>query len=185
MYARRRKLLLGSREEVKEYFDGILAGAGEFGTEATVAREEKIAIIGADAFYDVIRRLALQTNDMFWIDHLELMDYARSSVNLRAYGQRDPLVEYKKEGVRLFKDMQESVNAHILQLLPAIGVGAFAREEQALKKAQERAVEVGGEGATTVAKASRPIRNSSGEKIGRNDPCFCGSGKKYKRCHGA
>ncbi len=183
MYARRRKLLLGSREEVKEYFDGILAGAGEFGLEATTAREEKIAAIGGDAFYDVIRRLALQTNDMFWIDHLELMDYARSSVNLRAYGQRDPLVEYKREALRLYREMEDSIAMHILEMIPRIQVNAFVAAEAELKKVEAQMTLAGG--ANTGEAKETATKSSENETMGRNDPCHCGSGKKFKKCHGA
>jgi preprotein translocase subunit SecA len=91
----------------------------------------------------------LQTIDMFWVEHLEIMDYMRSSVNLRAYGQRDPLVEYKKEGLRLFKEMQYSVKSEIKRLLPNVMGGIMTNEEIKLveikedaKKAQES---VGGE----------------------------------------
>ena len=65
-------------------------------------------------FIKAFKELCLQTFDMFWVEHLEVMDYLRGSVNLRAYGQRDPLVEYKKEGLKLFKEMEESIESAIL-----------------------------------------------------------------------
>ena len=187
MYARRRKLLLGTRDEVKEYFDDLLKNAGEFGEGTETARAEKIAAIGEEAFYDVVRRLALQTNDMFWVDHLELMDYARSSVNLRAYGQRDPLVEYKREGLRLYREMEDSIAMHILEMIPRIQVDAFVAAEAELKKVQSQMTLAGGgvTGSTSVTAVSNAPKNAQGEDIGRNDPCFCGSGKKFKKCHGA
>ena len=182
MYARRRKLLLGTKEEVREYFLAITEEAGEEGEAVRAAAEGKIAAIGEDAFFDVIRRLALQTNDMFWIDHLELMDYARSSVNLRAYGQRDPLVEYKREALRLYKEMEEGIRMQILEMIPRIEVGAFVAQEAELKKVEAQMSLAGG--ANTGSETPAPSAHASDEP-GRNDPCPCGSGKKYKKCHGA
>lgn len=189
MYDRRRKLLLGTEGQVKEYFDHIISNSvsdTENG-DINLHREEKIKAIGETVFYDVVRRLALQVNDMFWIDHLELMDYARSSVNLRAYGQRDPLVEYKREGLRLYKEMEEGIREQILGMIPRIQVDAFIQAEVELKKVEQSMTLAGG--ANTGSEAlththSDAPKNADGEKIGRNDPCFCGSGKKYKKCHG-
>lgn len=145
-----------------------------------------MAVIGEDAFYDIVRRLALQTNDMFWIDHLELMDYARSSVNLRAYGQRDPLVEYKHEGLRLYKEMEEGIRHQILEMIPRIEVGAFLQREAELKKVEAQMTLAGGATNTSNQEAgSSHKKNTDGHDVGRNDPCWCGSGKKFKKCHGA
>jgi preprotein translocase subunit SecA len=189
MYARRRTLLLGTTDEVKEYFEGLVEEGGEMGEAAATAVAEKVAQIGEKDFFEVIRRLALQTNDMFWIDHLELMDYARSSVNLRAYGQRDPLVEYKREALRLYKEMEEGIAIRILELVPRIEIGAFSQNEAELKRVESQMQLAGGsdtaDGAKPAAAVSSEPKNSEGEKLGRNDPCFCGSGKKYKKCHGA
>ena len=71
-------------------------------------------------FFNAVRIVLLQTIDMYWVEHLEVMDYTRSSVNLRAYGQRDPLVEYKKEGLRLFKEMGAAMRGQIIRVLPNI-----------------------------------------------------------------
>ena len=188
MYARRRKLLLGSNEEVKEYFDGLIADTGEFGEDTDKHREVKIAAIGEDAFYDVVRRLALQMNDTFWVDHLELMDYARSSVNLRAYGQRDPLVEYKHEALRLYREMEDGIKHQILEMIPRIEVGAFKKAEAELAKVAEQMTIAGGAntGSETTNTAKNNAQGGEGSHdLGRNDPCWCGSGKKFKKCHGA
>jgi preprotein translocase subunit SecA len=76
----------------------------------------------ADAYYPTVRRMFLQTIDLLWVDHLEAMEYLRSSVNLRAYGQRDPLVEYKKEGLRLFQGMEEAYRSRVLELVSSMGM---------------------------------------------------------------
>jgi len=185
MYARRRKLLLGTKDEVKEYFEELLLNAGEQGEVVRAQADEKISIIGEDAFYDVVRRLALQTNDTFWIDHLELMDYARSSVNLRAYGQRDPLVEYKREALRLYREMEEVISAQILEMIPRIEVNAFVQAEAELKKVEEQMTLAGGGAATSDQSPVASNQKNIEKEAGRNDPCPCGSGKKYKKCHGA
>jgi preprotein translocase subunit SecA len=176
VYERRRKILLGNKDEIKEKLFEI--------TESDEDRkiiEEKVKMFGEDEFYRIVRLLILQSIDMFWVDHLEMMDYLRGSVNLRAYGQRDPLVEYKKEGLSLFKQMQESINVEILRLLPHLGVGAFRQDEEKLKETQKHMVEAGAEGKSD---SSIPVKKDE-NKVGRNDPCPCGSGKKYKKCHGA
>ena len=183
MYARRRKLLLGSEEEVETYLEELIAAAGEEGERTQQHVDEKITVIGKTAFYDVIRRLALQTNDMFWVDHLELMDYARSSVNLRAYGQRDPLVEYKREALRLYREMEETITGQILSMIPRIEVSAFVAAEAELKKVEAQMTLAGG--ANTGSQAPAVTANSASKEPGRNDPCWCGSGKKFKKCHGA
>jgi len=189
VYDMRRKILLGTNEEVEE----VLNEAVEVDDKLEEIIKKKIEEIGEENFYDAARKLVLQIIDMLWMEHLEAMDYMRSSVNLRAYGQRDPLVEYKKEGSRMFKDMQESVKFHIVELLPNIGAGAFAREEQKVREMRKDINFLGGSSenqknsdavATAPVTSSTP-RKEDGTKVGRNDPCTCGSGKKYKKCHGA
>jgi len=186
IYERRGKLLRGDEAYVREFFDEIAAEHEDF--KKTV--EEKKTALGEEVFWEQARRLALQTFDMLWMEHLEVMDYMRSSVNLRAYGQRDPLVEYKREGLRLFREMQESVKYHIMELLPNMGAGAFAQEEQKLKEVHENARLIGGVARPKDGASAGTIKRD-GEKVGRNDPCPCGkidptTGKplKYKKCHG-
>jgi len=111
--------------------------------------------------------LILQVMDMFWVEHLEMMEYMRSSVRLRAYGQRDPLVEYKNEGLKMFRQMEESVKRTV---------------EEMIKRAEENP-QSQNQNHKQVENWNLKIENSS-HKVGRNDPCWCGSGKKYKRCHG-
>ncbi len=184
VYERRRKILMGNREDVESELQTLIAG-----DEKLVALvDEKKKGFADDEFYKVVRRMFLQTIDMFWVEHLEVMEYTRGSVNLRAYGQRDPLVEYKKEGLRLFKEMQEAINAQIISLLGSLQTGAFSKEEAELREIQKQAKEIGGSDSAGVGmafSAAKPvIKNAEGNKIGRNDPCYCGSGKKYKNCHG-
>ena len=158
VYGRRRAMLLGNEAAVDAYLAEI--SAGEDVAEKMIA--EKKQALGVE-FYPILRRMVLQAIDFFWVEHLETMDHLRGSVNLRAYGQRDPLVEYRTEGMRLFKGMQSSINEHILSVLQGIGAEAVA--------------------APSALSSVNIINNTP--KTGRNDPCPCGSGKKFKKCHGA
>jgi preprotein translocase subunit SecA len=178
MYARRNAILRGGEEEVKNYLAEILPTAEEGDRE----KVEKLLETASPEYLQNIRRLILQTIDMFWIDHLEMMDYMRSSVNLRAYGQRDPLVEYKREGLKLFKDMEFSIGLEILKLIPQIGQQRINLEAPvALSEVRESGAAPAGDSPKVV---DMRRDNPTGQKIGRNDPCWCGSGKKYKHCHG-
>jgi len=105
----------------------------------------------------------------------------KGSVRLRAYGQRDPLVEFKKEGLRLFKDLEVSVFAQAIKLVP--NIGAEVRAEQKPLQEIHRSVRlIGGNGENGN---NTKKQEGAFAKVGRNDPCPCGSGKKYKKCHGA
>lgn len=177
-YGRRRDILLGGGDAVKAYMEEIV---GHASSEERQVIEDRI--VKADQeFLKILQQVILQAMDMFWVDHLEMMDYMRSSVNLRAYGQRDPLVEYKKEGLKLFKDMEFSIGQEIIKLVPQIQSNTiFANEQTKLVETRE-----GAKGLTAEAPKVAESKNITpdGNKIGRNDPCYCGSGKKYKHCHG-
>lgn len=229
IYDRRKKLLLGSIEDVEKDLEEIIEtksyendGQTENGVEEEKQKmreiiSKKVAEYGREHFYNAVRMILLQTIDMYWVEHLEVMDYTRSSVNLRAYGQRDPLVEYKKEGLRLFKEMQGVMKEQVLKILPhiipvqngqsvsvggasgAVGGGNSAGGSSGggdigvktgktggansiqgeLKEVHENAQIIGsGDGGSSAGPAAKK------EEIGRNDLCPCGSGKKYKKCHG-
>jgi preprotein translocase subunit SecA len=108
VYGRRRELLTGSDEAVDAELEFAVAGD----EEKMKAIAERKAMSG-NAFYPNVRRMLLQGIDFLWVEHLEAMEYLRSSVNLRAYGNRDPLVEYKKEGLKLFQAMEDSYRAQV------------------------------------------------------------------------
>lgn len=118
VYERRRKMLLGSNEEVIKDLMSIV-DTNDANIMSVIEAKKKA--FGDEGFAQALRHLYLQTIDMFWVEHLEAMDYLRSSVNLRAYGQRDPFIEYKREGLALFKSMQMSINAQVVTLLPNLG----------------------------------------------------------------
>ncbi len=173
VYGMRRGILMGGSDAAKKHLDEI---AIDELTQEII--KEKILVMGEEEFYSTVQRLILQVVDMLWMEHLDAMEYLKSSVNLRAYGQRDPLVEYKKEGLNLFREMKLSINAEIIRILPGVGVGAFEKEKSDAENRISQAIEIGG---GEDEPTTEPIHV---EKIGRNDDCSCGSGKKYKKCHG-
>lgn len=176
IYGKRREVLMGGVEGAKIALDEVIAGDPEL----TKLVESKIEALGSEEFYRAVKRLILQVTDMMWMEHLESMEHMKSSVNLRAYGQREPLIEYKKEGLRMFRELKESIQNEIIRMLPGIGAGAFAKEEEKAREVVKQALEIGG--GEDAASTASPITS---DKTNRNDPCPCGSGKKYKKCHGA
>jgi len=138
---------------------------------------------------NVFRYFALQTIDYLWTDHLEVMDYTRSSVRLRAYGQRDPLVEYKNEALKLFRQFNAAV-AHllvtnILKFNSSVS-GRVSQEppQHNLTLSHPSATGVLPPQSASSTQGSVPPKDPKFAEVGRNDPCPCGSGKKYKKCHG-
>jgi preprotein translocase subunit SecA len=122
--------------------------------------QSKITEIGQDNFLNLLRRFLLQSLDMFWIDHLEAMSYVRSAVALRAYGQRDPLIEYQREGRTMFENLKNSVTDRVVSLIQNIDEQAFKQEEDRVQKAMLQAQKVGGTGGTAVvSEASEYSRN--------------------------
>jgi len=184
VYERRRVILIGDEGKVSEKLEEILETKPNDEIKLIIKNKEEQ--IGKENFINVVRRIILQTIDMFWVDHLEAMDYLRSSVNLRAYGQRDPLVEYRREGLKLFQEMQGLVNDQILRLIPNIAEDAFIRShtEKKMEEVHDQAKSL------TQDKQSGNVSGVKSEKIGRNDPCPCGAKKpdgspvKYKHCCG-
>jgi len=132
---------------------------------------------GPDRFNGVARWLYLQEIDTQWMEHLGAMDHLREGIGLRGYGQRDPKQEYKKEGYAMFVEMLGRIRENTIKKLYHV---QFKDEVQADEfKPKQRAALV-----TNQAGASKPATaKREAPKIGRNDPCHCGSGKKYKKCH--
>lgn len=173
VYSRRQAILTGDVVSVFEHVD-MLIGSDEDLRKTVNERRQKF---GEEAYGLSLKRLMLQTIDMFWVEHLEAMDYMRGSVQLRAYGQRDPLTEYKREGLNLFKVMEESVDQEILKLIPRIGADVALPKQEKLSEVHEQANLIG-----DVKKVDESFKKTA--DVGRNDPCPCGSGKKFKHCHG-
>jgi preprotein translocase subunit SecA len=151
--------------------------------QAYHGREEEL---GAELLRELERFIVLQVVDQHWKEHLHNMDVLRQGIGLRGYGQRNPLQEYALEGFNLFEEMKADIRFNVAKLLFRVQVEA----DQGLQRRQQQSESVeystdrpqpgvgqGGEGGPT-----RPIHVD--KKVGRNDPCPCGSGKKYKHCHG-
>jgi preprotein translocase subunit SecA len=158
IYEKRRKILFKDEAYFNELMDSLIAVKPEL---ADLIKEKKEKY-SEEAFRAIVSAMTLQVIDMLWMDHLDQMEHMRNSVNLRAYGQRDPLVEYKKEGLRMFKGM-EGTMIHDLSLFIENIDSVIAAQQ-----ANQNHVAVQGSLDTS--------------KIGRNDACPCGSGKKWKKC---
>jgi preprotein translocase subunit SecA len=143
------------------------------------------------------RFIVLQVVDYRWREHLENMEALREGVHLRAMAQKDPLVEYTAEGERLFTDLGAAIRAEVVlhlfhaELAPQEAQAQLAAQPQATNgnlqyehetSAGAAAIAAAGSGEAVMAAVPSP---AAGEKLGRNDPCWCGSGKKFKKCHGA
>jgi preprotein translocase subunit SecA len=140
--------------------------------------EKREADIGSEMMRYLEKVLFLQVLDTQWKDHLLGMDHLKEGIGLRGYGQRDPLTEYKKEAFEIFADLTERISVDTLSRLFKIQI----REEEGVRRQRiqpKQPVRYNrGEGSET----NQPV--TRGKKIGRNDPCPCGSGKKYKKCCG-
>jgi preprotein translocase subunit SecA len=166
------------------------------------AKEEEL---GSELMRELERFVVLQVVDQRWREHLENMDYLREGVHLRAMAQKDPLVEYTSEGHSLFGELNGQIREEVLTLMfhaqlqpedaqelqrvqeaSAVGNGGLSYGHESEQGAAVIAGALGGETAS-VSTLSRPQQRKvdEHEKVGRNDPCWCGSGKKYKKCHGA
>jgi preprotein translocase subunit SecA len=144
---------------------------------------QKEAIIGAANMRYHERMLMLQIVDSHWKDHLLAMDHLKEGIGLRGYGQRDPLVEYKKESYELFEDLMGRIEEDTLRFLFLLQPVEEQKQAEQMERKRRRAEFVmsqqGGNGGGAPQQVKR-----EGSKVGRNDPCPCGSGKKFKKCHG-
>lgn len=177
VYDRRRKILSGDRQFIDEFLGSVAEVDPEVGDVSAKKKQE----LGEEAFFLSVRSLVLQGIDFLWVDHLEAMDYLRSSVNLRAYGQRDPLVEYKKEGLRMFKEMERTLKEQVFSAISSINTQTTTSP----KPSPSKLILSGPESSSVDSSSKNTGKKSTDEKVGRNDPCPCGSGKKYKKCHGS
>ncbi len=147
---------------------------------------EKEQQLGAEQMRRLERILRLQIIDAQWKDHLLTMDHLKEGINLRGYGQKDPLIEYKRESFGVFEEMLDRVDSETLRYLYLMRpVAQEVSEEEKRIAQQRRRQESQLQFAGGRSEAAKPQTVRSAPKVGRNDPCPCGSGKKYKKCHGA
>ena len=156
-YRKRKEILEAKEDQLKEKIFEICKKEGV--PEKEIEKKEKE--FEKDNFWEIVRFISLRIMDSFWINHLEEMEYLKDKVRLKAYGQIDPLVEYKNEGYKIFKNLLSMIDKTILQSV----LGLSKKEDK-------------------IEKPHRVFHQPSQttKKPGRNDPCPCGSGKKYKKC---
>ena len=159
---------------------------------------EKENAAGADAFRQFEKSVMLQTLDTLWKEHLAAMDYLRQGIHLRGYAQKDPKQEYKRESFNMFANMLESLKYDVIGILSRVQIRSQEEVDEAERQRQaeierlmakqqanhESMTAIDGENDGQSSNSPQPIVRTQA-KVGRNDPCPCGSGKKYKHCHGA
>jgi len=144
--------------------------------EAYLTQEKEIG--NPEILKQATKGLVLQTMDRVWVEHLDAMHHLRTGIGLRGYGQRDPLIEYKKESHRMFRETQAGIQQRIVYSIFKISAAMHQAPKSLL---EQHGIRLSGAPKTSGGGEGPGIKN---EKIGRNDPCYCGSGKKYKKCHG-
>ncbi len=158
---------------------------------ARVAFEDKLALVGEENFTQFERMVLLQTIDSQWRDHLSALDYLRQGIHLRGYAQKQPKQEYKREAFVLFGQLLDSVKNDVTRILMNVRVQSPEQVSEAAQQLEAKAEQIAnmtytaptetGEVETVVDAAT--VKDQV-PRVGRNDPCPCGSGKKYKHCHG-
>lgn len=139
---------------------------------------ERAQQIGEEPFREFEKVIVLRAVDSKWMDHIDAMDQLRQGIHLRAYGGTDPLREYQIEGFEMFNEMVQHIQEEVTQyVMKAVVTSNLERQEVAQGQTTS--------GGSTEEVAKKPVRVKESARIGRNDPCPCGSGKKYKACHGA
>lgn len=165
---------------------------------ADEAYQTKFAQVEASLLHQYERAVMLQSIDTHWREHLAALDYLRQGIHLRGYGQKQPKQEYKREAFELFASLLDQVKRQVTQMLMSVQVASREEVEAAERAAEEAAQAVrnvqyhhanpdepegGAEAQPSEGVPAQPFVRSA-EKVGRNDPCWCGSGKKFKHCHG-
>ncbi|QIL43095.1 preprotein translocase subunit SecA [Acidovorax sp. HDW3] len=160
---------------------------------ATAAFEAKVALVGRENFMQFERAVLLQSFDSNWRDHLSALDYLRQGIHLRGYAQKQPKQEYKREAFELFRQLIDQVKNEVTRILLTVQVQSPTQMDAATEALESRAEAISnvtytapnesGEAESTVDPAT-VAATPQGVRVGRNDPCPCGSGKKYKQCHG-
>ncbi|PHS25605.1 MAG: preprotein translocase subunit SecA [Methylophaga sp.] len=163
--------------------------------DAEAACQQKEQIVGSEIMRHYEKALMLQTLDSLWKEHLAQMDYLRQGINLRGYAQKDPKQEFKRESFAMFTTLLETIKHDVVSVLSRVKVRSEedveAVEEQRRQSGQVeyKHDEVEGMAAENTEADEQPTHQKpitrEGKKVGRNDPCPCGSGKKFKQCHGA
>ena len=161
---------------------------------AREAFQAKVGQVGAENFTQFERMVLLQSFDTNWRDHLSALDYLRQGIHLRGYAQKQPKQEYKREAFELFRQLIDQVKNEVTRLMMTVQVQSSAQLDEATQAMEDRGEGISnvtyssptetGEVETVADAATAAQPAAAGVRVGRNDPCPCGSGKKYKQCHG-
>ena len=188
IYERRQKMMQAKKEEIENLLEQILENREEKEKLEKVIAGKRVEL-GEENFLETVRKIALYTTDTLWMEHLEAMDYLRSSVNLRAYGQREPIVEYKKEGLFMFKEMEQVFKEQVLSLIQTINTEGAQKAQRENPDDKEILLTSHNEPNEFSDTKGVKISGNSELNIGRNDPCPCGAinpttGEvfKWKKC---
>jgi preprotein translocase subunit SecA len=185
-----------ARSKIITYLTGLAGGAYNK-LEAQLASDaRKVGVASPEHIMrEAEKTILLRSIDGLWVKHLTTMDHLRGGIGLQGYGQRDPLVEYKREGYRMFKELLAAIQDEVVyniyksqvvqNLVKEQGAPKLQMQEQGPAKTMAEGKSVFAPALTSTGNPSAKPRDGDGHKVGRNDPCPCGSGKKYKKCHGA
>jgi preprotein translocase subunit SecA len=166
------KTLMGKNLDEEQFKDLVSLKDNDFKqkilSQFNSNREERTKILGENQSKEIEKRILLQSIDMNWKSHIQYLEQLRQVIGLRSYGQRDPLIEYKKEAFDLFSNLLEKLKLDYITVLMNLKVVVQTEEKKESKN-----------------QVKENYNRVAGKKIGRNEPCICGSGKKYKHCCGA
>ncbi len=154
--------------------------------------DAKVELIGRENFTQFQRAVLLQSFDTNWRDHLSALDYLRQGIHLRGYAQKQPKQEYKREAFELFRQLIDQVKTEVTRVLMTVQVQSREQVEQATEALEQRSAHslehmtygAPSDGDIGGSVEDEPLELPEGARVGRTDPCPCGSGKKYKQCHG-
>jgi preprotein translocase subunit SecA len=169
----------------EEIAEKVVAAANE-------AFEAKVAVVGTEQFNPFMRMVLLQSIDMHWREHLAALDYLRQGIHLRGYAQKNPKQEYKREAFELFSQLLDVVKMEVTRVLMTVRIQSQSQVAEAAEAIEDRASHVSNVTYThpnedgSISQDADPALALADDvpRVGRNDPCPCGSGKKYKACHG-
>jgi len=147
------------------------------------SHDAKEAVVGAETMRTFEKAVMLRALDHYWKEHLAVMDHLRQSVNLRGYAQKNPVQEFKRESFTMFTSLLETINTEMVKALCAVSVDQKRDSTEAIANARPP-TKTNAKQVQNTTKTKPAQAPNKAKKIGRNDPCPCGSGKKYKRCHG-
>ena len=183
IYKKRRDILLGNEQDISKIFSQDFSQDKDFLNDS----EKKKKDLGEKDYINFIQKKYLEIIDIIWVEHLNVMEHLKSSVSLQAYGQKDPVIEYKREARKHFDGIFEEIKEKLKKVVISLDT-KYILESMSVKSQIEKQAEI----AIANSGKSRNGQKSKGniivkdkkKDVGRNDPCYCGSGKKYKKCHG-